>query len=44
MITHGSDLLSGRSAFGDGLSDVMTPDERLIAAQDLGPEYVDLEE
>jgi DNA polymerase-4 len=44
VITHGSDLLSGRSAFGDGLSDVMTPDERLIVAQDQGPEYVDFEE
>jgi DNA polymerase-4 len=44
VITHGSDLLSGRSAFGDGLSDVMTPDERLIVAEDEGPEYVDFEE
>jgi DNA polymerase-4 len=44
VITHGSDLLSGRSAFGDGLSDVMTPDERLIVSQDQGPEYVDFEE
>lgn len=44
VITHGSDLLSGRSAFSDGLSDVMTPDERLIVAEDEGPEYVDFEE
>jgi hypothetical protein len=44
VITHGSDLLSGRSTFGDGLSDVMTPDERLIVAEDQGPEYVDFEE
>jgi DNA polymerase-4 len=44
VISHGSDLLSGRSAFGDGLSEVMTPDERLIVAEDEGPEYVDLEE
>ena len=44
VITHGSDLLSGRSAFGDGLSEVMTPDERLTVAEDQGPEYVDLEE
>ena len=44
VISHGSDLLSGRSAFGDGLSDVMTPDERLIVAEDQGPEYVDFEE
>jgi DNA polymerase-4 len=44
VITHGSDLLSGRSTFGDGLSDVMTPDERLIVAEDQGPEYVDVED
>ena len=44
VITHGSDLLSGRSTFGDGLSDVMTPDERLIVAEEQGPEYVDFEE
>jgi DNA polymerase-4 len=44
VITHGSDLLSGRSTFGDGLSEVMTPDERLIVADDDGPEYVDFEE
>jgi len=44
VITHGSDLLSGRSFFGDGLSDVMTPDERLVVAEDEGPEYVDIEE
>ncbi len=28
VITHGSDMLSGRSAFGDGLSHVMTSDDR----------------
>ncbi|MEN8239726.1 MAG: DNA polymerase IV [Actinomycetota bacterium] len=44
VVTHGSDLLSGRSAFGDGLSDVMTPDERLVVAEDEGPEYVEFEE
>ena len=44
VITHGSDLLSGRSVFGDGLSEVMTPDERLIVAEDQGPTYVDFEE
>ena len=44
VITHGSDLLSGRSEFGDGLSDVMTPDERLVAAEDEGPQYVELED
>lgn len=44
VVTHGSDLLSGRSDFGDGLSDVMTPDERLIVAEDEGPEYVEFEE
>ena len=44
VITHGSDLLSGRSGFSDGLSDVMTPDERLIVARDEGPEYVGIEE
>ena len=44
VITHGSDLLSGRSTFGDRLSEVMTPDERLVVADDDGPEYVDFEE
>jgi DNA polymerase-4 len=44
VISHGSDLLSGRSSFGDGLSEVMTPDERLIVASDDGPEYVEFEE
>jgi DNA polymerase IV len=42
VVTHGSDLLSERSSFGDGLSEVMTPDERLIEAEDAGPEYVDI--
>jgi len=44
VITHGSDLLSERSSFGDGLSEVMTPDERLIEAGDAGPSYVDISE
>ncbi|GMR02343.1 MAG: DNA polymerase IV [Acidimicrobiia bacterium] len=44
VITHGSDLLSGRSTFGDGLSDVMTPDERLVEAADSGPTYVEVDE
>ncbi len=44
VVTHGSDLLSGRSGSGDGLSDVMTPDERLIEAPDTGPEYVEFQE
>ncbi len=39
VIAHGSDLLSERSSFGDGLSEVMTPDERLIEAGDDGPVY-----
>jgi len=34
-ITHGSDLLSGRTSFSDGLSDVMTPDGSRI------PDFVD---
>jgi DNA polymerase-4 len=44
VITHGSDLLSERSSFGDGLSEVMTPDERLIEAEDGGPVYETIEE
>ena len=43
VVSHGSDLLSERSSFGDGLSEVMTPDERLTEAEDGGPEYVDVE-
>lgn len=44
VITHGSDLLSGRSSFGDGLSEVMTPDERLVEGQEAGPVYVSIED
>ena len=43
-ISHGSDLLSERSSFGDGLSEVMTPDERLVEAGDAGPQYIDFDD
>lgn len=35
VVTHGSDLLSARTTFSDGLSDVMTPDGSRI------PDFVD---
>ena len=39
-VTHGSDLLSERSSFGDGLSDIMTRDEdRVPAFEEDGPVY-----
>ncbi len=41
VVTHGSDLLSSRTAFSDGLSDIMTlRDDGIPEALDGGPEYV----
>ena len=39
VVTHGSDLLSGRSEFSDGLSSVMTKDDPIPEAEDDGPVY-----
>ncbi|MGI9665671.1 MAG: DNA polymerase IV [Acidimicrobiia bacterium] len=45
VVTHGSDLMSGRSEFSDGLSDIMTLHDRgPIEAEDDGPEYVEEED
>ncbi|MGI9584932.1 MAG: hypothetical protein ACR2N7_05020, partial [Acidimicrobiia bacterium] len=40
VVTHGSDLLSGRSEFSDGLSSIMTKDDPIPEADDDGPVYV----
>jgi DNA polymerase-4 len=40
VVTHGSDLLSGRSEFSDGLSSIMTKDDAIPVAEDDGPVYI----
>lgn len=41
VVTHGSDLLSSRTAFSDGLSDIMTlHDGSIPEAEDDGPKYI----
>ena len=41
VVTHGSDLLSGRTEFSEGLSSIMThADSDIPVAEDDGPEYV----
>jgi DNA polymerase-4 len=41
VVTHGSDLLSGRTEFSEGLSGIMThADSDIPVADDDGPEYV----
>jgi DNA polymerase-4 len=44
VVTHGSDLLSGRSEFSDGLSSIMTKDDPIPEAEDEGPLYEPAEE
>ena len=40
-ITHGSDLLSGRTEFSEGLSEIMAKDnDRIPAFEETGPDYV----
>jgi DNA polymerase IV len=40
VVTHGSDLLSERTSFGDGLSNIMTrDDERIPEFEEEGPRY-----
>ena len=42
VVVHGSDIMSGRSDFSEGLSDIMTlHDQGMIEAEDDGPEYVE---
>lgn len=44
VIGHGSDLLSERSRFSDGLSDIMVKDDPVYTAPDDGPVYVEDED
>lgn len=45
VVTHGSDLLSGRTEFSEGLSSIMThADTDIPEAKDDGPEYVEDED
>jgi hypothetical protein len=40
VVTHGSDLLSGRTEFGEGLSEIMTRDDDRVPEHDEdGPVY-----
>ena len=45
VVTHGSDLLSGRPRYSEGLSGIMThADTDIPEAEDDGPEYVEDED